>query len=83
MYVGGNKDGADGGKLMGLCPKWWRHSFPWTLDVKLTICTFSEIHIYEPVPQFNQQLQQSWEGLVATHGWAAFVHKFGLGAENR
>ena len=33
MYVGGNKDGADGGKLMGLCPKWW--DLILTIEIKI------------------------------------------------
>ena len=44
---------------------------------------FSEIHIYEPVPDFYKQLEPRWDGYIKEYGWNAVVHKYGLGASDR
>ena len=41
------------------------------------------LHLYEPVPQYYQNLQQVWSGHVKTNQWAVEVHNYGLGDSNR
>ena len=49
----------------------------------LNYATFSKLHIFEPIPQFNEQLEKKYKELAETNNWDVTVHKFGLGATNR
>ena len=57
-------------------------SFLWSLYLSNAFF-HSELHIYEPVPQYNTKLKSAWEEHRNKHGWTVFIHPFGLGAETR
>ena len=40
----------------------------------------SQIHIFEPVPQFCAKLEKKWSILIKKFRWNAVIHQYGLGA---
>ena len=44
---------------------------------------FSKMHIFEPVPDYNKQLEITWHKYNTQFKWNATVHKYGLGSSNR
>jgi len=49
----------------------------------MNLCPNCKLHIFEPIPQFNEQLEKKYKELAETNNWDVTVHKFGLGATNR
>ena len=47
------------------------------------ILYFSKMHIFEPVPDFNEVLEGIWKTLNKENDWSATIHKYGLGNNER
>ena len=43
----------------------------------------SEMHIFEPVPDYNKVLEEIWNTLNEENDWSATIHKYGLGNNDR
>ena len=52
-------------------------------SAKFKIIHFSKIHIFEPVPDYNKQLENTWKKYNTQYRWNATVHKYGLGNNDR
>jgi len=46
-------------------------------------CPKCKLHIFEPVPDFNVILENTYLDMKTSKNWDVKVHKFGLGATNR
>ena len=49
----------------------------------MTQCPKCKIHIFEPVPDFNKDLEKTWTDLIKKNNWSAQIHKYGLGKNVR
>jgi len=49
----------------------------------LQICPECEMHIFEPVPDYNKVLEEIWNTLNEENDWSATIHKYGLGNNDR
>jgi len=49
----------------------------------MKLCPKCKLHIFEPIPQFNEQLEKKYEELSEANNWDVTIHKFGLGSTNR
>lgn len=41
------------------------------------------MHIFEPVPDYNKQLEITWHKYITQYKWNATIHKYGLGSTDR
>ena len=44
---------------------------------------FSNIHIFEPVPQFYHELKEFWISYKNSFGWNSQTYNYGLGSSDR